>query len=71
MFLDTVNIITFPDDKLTLGRYLGSATDIGLALTAKMLKQNGQNVCRSTLCHLTPEGLSVCSILPPNCILTT
>jgi hypothetical protein len=56
MFHDTVNTIVFPDDKFTLvGRYLGPATDVGSALMAKMLKQNGQYVCRLTLCHLTPK----------------
>jgi hypothetical protein len=55
MFRDTVNTIAFPDDKSTLGRYLGRATGVGLALTAKTLTQNGQYVCRSTLRHLTPE----------------
>ncbi len=55
MFHDTVNTIAFPDKRLTLGRYLGPAIDIGLALTAKILKQNGQYVCRSTLRHLTPD----------------
>jgi hypothetical protein len=29
------NIPSYPDDKLILGRYLGPATDIGSALTAK------------------------------------
>jgi hypothetical protein len=33
MFRD--NVSTYPDDKLTLGRYLGPATDVGSALTAK------------------------------------
>ena len=51
MFRD--NILTFPDHKLILGRYLGPATDVGLALTAKILKYNGQVVYRSTLGHLT------------------
>ena len=32
---------------------LRSATDVGSALTAKIVKLNGQNVCRSTLRHLT------------------
>jgi len=27
------NIPSYPDDKLILGRYLGPATDVGLALT--------------------------------------
>ncbi len=55
MFCNTVNTITFPDKGLTLGRYLGPAINIGLALTAKILKQNGQYVYRLTLHHLTPE----------------
>ncbi len=42
MFRD--NIPTFPDHNLILGRYLGPATDIGSALTAKILKSNGQVV---------------------------
>ncbi len=53
MFRD--NLPTFPDNKLILGQYLGPATDVGSALTAKILKSNGQNVCRSTLRHLTVE----------------
>ncbi len=47
MFRD--NIPTFPDHKLILGRYLGPTTDIGSALTAKILKSNGRVVYRSTL----------------------
>ena len=47
MFRD--NIPSYPDDKLTLGRYLGPALDTGSALTAKILKSNGQFVCRWTL----------------------
>jgi hypothetical protein len=39
MFRD--NVPTFPDDKLVLGRYLGPATDVGSAMTAKILKSNG------------------------------
>ena len=54
MFRD--NTPTFPDDKLILGRYLGPVTDIvGLALTAKILKSNGQVVYRSTLRHLSDD----------------
>jgi hypothetical protein len=48
---------SYPDDKLILGRYLGPATDIGSALTAKILQPNGQVVCRSTLQHLTDKEL--------------
>ncbi len=53
MFRD--NLSTFPDNKLILGRYLGPVTDVGSALTAKILKSNGQTVCRLTLRHLTDE----------------
>jgi hypothetical protein len=59
MFWD--NLLTFPDNKLILGQYLGPATDVGSALTTKILKLNGQNVCRSTLRHLTNEETH-CSI---------
>jgi hypothetical protein len=53
MFRD--NALTFPEDKVVLGRYLGPATDVGGMMTAKILKENGQFVCRSTLRHLTKE----------------
>ncbi len=55
MFRDTVNTIAFPNNRLTLARYMGPATDFGLALMAKILKKNSQYVCRSTLRNLTPE----------------
>jgi hypothetical protein len=42
---------------MILGCYLGPATDIGNAMTAKILKANGQFVCWSTLRHLTQEEL--------------
>jgi hypothetical protein len=42
---------------MILGRYLGPTTDVRSALTAKILKLNGQYVCRSMLCHLTDEEL--------------
>jgi hypothetical protein len=38
MFRD--KLPTFPDNKLILGRYLGPATDVGSALTTKILKLN-------------------------------
>jgi hypothetical protein len=53
MFRD--NLPTFPDNKLILGRYLGPATDVGSALTTRILKLNGQTDCRSTLRHLTDK----------------
>jgi hypothetical protein len=55
MFRD--NVPTFPDVKLTLGQYLGSATDVGSALTTKILMSNGQTVCRSTQRHLNDEEI--------------
>ena len=53
MFRDTA--IPFPGDKYVLGRYLGPSIDIGPAMTAKILKENGQVVHRSTVRGLTPE----------------
>ena len=53
MFRD--NSPTFPDNEMTLGRYLGPATDVGSALTAKILKSNGTFTCRSTFRHLTDK----------------
>jgi len=50
MFHD--NTPTFLDEVLTLGRYLGLALDVGSALTANILKANGQFVAGSTLRHL-------------------
>ncbi len=55
MFRDDVP--TFPQIKLTLGQYLGSVANVGSALTAKILKSNGQTVCRSTLQHLNDEEI--------------
>jgi hypothetical protein len=49
------NVPMFPDVKLTLGRYLGPATNIGSTLIAKIFKLNGQTVCRSTLRHLNDK----------------
>jgi hypothetical protein len=55
------NVPTYQDDKVVLGRYLGPAIDMGSALTAKILKDNGQFVCCSTLRHLTYQELE-CSV---------
>ena len=49
---------TFPEDKTYLGRYLGPAIDIGPALTAKILKSNGEVVYRSTYRSLTPQEMN-------------
>ena len=40
--------IPFPEDQWGLGRYLGPSIDIGPAMTAKLLRANGQVVHRST-----------------------
>jgi hypothetical protein len=55
MFRD--NVPTFPEVKLILGQYLGPATNVGSALTAKILKSNRQTVCRSTLRHLSDKEI--------------
>jgi hypothetical protein len=52
-FRDTA--IPCPEDKLVLGRYLGPSIDIGPAMTAKALKQNGQRVHRRTFQGLTED----------------
>ena len=41
-----------------LGPYLGPALDVGSALTAKILKCNGQVIYWSTFCHLMPDELA-------------
>jgi hypothetical protein len=45
--------VAFPDDNPVLGRYLGPAIDVGPALTAKILKANGEVVYRLTYHALT------------------
>ena len=40
-----------------MGRYLGPSTDVGPALTAKILKQNGEVVHWSSYRGLTPEEI--------------
>jgi hypothetical protein len=61
MYHKTVNTIAFPEKRFNICRYLGPAIDIGLALTAKILKKNGQYVCRLTLRHLMPEE-TLCTV---------
>jgi hypothetical protein len=56
MFRD--NVPTFLVVKLTLGQYLGPAKGVGSALTTKILKSNGQTVCRSTLRHLNDKEIN-------------
>jgi hypothetical protein len=51
MFRDTS--VSFPGDKLVLGRYLGPSIDVGPAMTAKILKANGVVIHRSIYRSLT------------------
>jgi hypothetical protein len=51
-------VVPFPEDKLVLGRYLGPSTNIGPAMTAKILKSNGHYVHRSTLQSLTDNKVA-------------
>jgi hypothetical protein len=51
-------VIPFPEDKLVLGQYLGPSTDIGPAMSAKILKINGQVVHRSTFRALTHDKMN-------------
>jgi len=55
-FRDTA--ISFPDDKEVLGRYLGPSIDVGPAMTAKILKANGEVVHRSTYRSLMEEEIA-------------
>ena len=43
---------------MQLGRYLGPSADIGPAMTAQILKQNGKVVHQSTFRHLTEDELA-------------
>ena len=49
----------FPEDKQVLGRYLGPSIDIGPAMTAKILKTNGQVIHSSTYRPLTPDEMAL------------
>ena len=49
------NAVTYPNDKWVLGRWLGPSTDIGPALCAKILKENGRCVYRSSYRHSSED----------------
>jgi hypothetical protein len=49
--------ISYPDNKEILRRYLGPAPDIGPAMAARILKENGEVVVHSTLRPLPEEIL--------------
>ena len=50
--------MTFPGEKLVLGRHCGPSIDVGPALTANILRKNGQQVHRSTQRALAPDELA-------------
>ena len=52
------NAVTYPDDNWVLGRWLGPSTDIGPALCAKILKENGRCVYRSSYRLLTEDEVN-------------
>ena len=54
-FRDTY--VAFPGDNVVLGRYCGPSIDVGPALTANILRKNGQQVHSSTYRLLTPDEL--------------
>ena len=48
---------TFPGDNLVLGKYCGPSLNVGPALTANILKNNGEKLYSSTYRALTPDQL--------------
>ena len=45
--------VKYPDDNPVLGRFLGIAIDVGPAMTAKLLKSNGEVIYWSTYRGMT------------------
>ena len=50
--------VAFPKDKQILGRYVGPSVDIGPAMTAKIIKANGEVIHTSTYRPLTPDEIA-------------
>jgi hypothetical protein len=50
--------VSFLEDKVVIEKYLGLSIDIGPAMTAKLLKSNGQVVHRSMYRALTPDEIA-------------
>ena len=48
---------SYPEDKLSLGRYLGPSLDVGPAMAIKVLKENGEVIRLSSYRGLTPDEL--------------
>ena len=55
MFLD--NVTSYPEDRRTLGRYLGPTIEIGSSLCYNILKADGNISCRTTVGSLTLKEL--------------
>ena len=49
---------SYPESPMTLGRYLGPSIGVGSAMTYKILKSNGNYVCRTSVPHLNQEELA-------------
>ncbi len=47
--------VDYPDESLHLGKYLGPTIDVGLAITAKLLQNNGEVLYQGTYELLTIE----------------
>ncbi len=58
--------VSFPDNLLVLGKYLGPSIDIGHAMTAKILTPTGKVVHHSTYKLLTPKELA--DTIKQNCM---
>ena len=56
MFCDGPHV-SYPDNNLVIGRYLGPTLDVGPAMCAKILKKNGKVFPRSTLRTLTRKEI--------------
>ena len=56
MFLDKTTL--YPNDKRTLGQYLGPAVDVGSAMCYNILKANGNIACQTTVRPLTLKELA-------------
>ena len=56
MFCDGPHL-SYPDNNLVLVQYLGPTLDVGPAMCAKILKNNGKVMPRSTLRTLTREEI--------------
>ena len=49
---------SYPESHITFGRYLGPSIGVGSAMTYKILKSNGNYVCRTSVFHLNQEELA-------------